>query len=205
MGTRPLPPTPRPAIMHRCPWANPKNPLYVTYHDQEWGVPCHDEARMVEMLLLEGAQAGLSWETVLNKRANYRQAFDDWAVDRVAAYDADKVAGLLTNPGIIRNRLKVAAAINNARLILQMHAKGETLCDFFWQFVDGQPIHNHHASYRDAPGRTPLSDQISKTLQQRGFKFVGSTIIYAHMQSVGLVNDHETACFRHPEIRALSP
>lgn len=188
----------------RCGWANPKNPLYLAYHDEEWGVPCHDEQVLFEMLNLEGAQAGLSWETVLNKRESYRLAFDDWDAAKIAVYDDTKVAALLANPGIIRNRLKVAAAISNARALLALHDTGETLDSLVWSFVDGKPIQNAWASYRDAPAKTRQSDQLSKALAKRGFKFVGSTIIYAYMQACGLINDHATSCFRHQTVKELA-
>lgn len=183
--------------VHRCSWANPNNPRYLAYHDDEWGVPCHDELRLFEMLNLEGAQAGLSWETVLNKRASYREAFDHWDAEKIAAYGPDKVAQLLANPGIIRNKLKVAAAIANAQAYLRLRAEGSSLDQYLWAWVGGQPVVNHIARQQDRLTKTALSDQISKDLGKRGFKFVGSTIIYAYMQGVGMVNDHDTACFRH--------
>lgn len=183
--------------VHRCSWANPNNPRYLAYHDDEWGVPCHDELRLFEMLNLEGAQAGLSWETVLNKRASYREAFDHWDAEKIAAYGPDKVAQLLANPGIIRNKLKVAAAITNAQAYLRLRAEGASLDQYLWAWVGGQPIVNHIARPQDRMAKTALSDQISKDLAKRGFKFVGSTIIYAYMQGIGMVNDHDTACFRH--------
>jgi DNA-3-methyladenine glycosylase I len=169
------------------------NPRYLAYHDNEWGVPCHDETTLFEMLNLEGAQAGLSWETILNKRDTYRIAFDGWDAEKIAAYDGEKVAELLANPGIVRNRLKVAAAITNAQAYLRLRAEGQTLDSYLWAFVDGQPIVNHGAYVT----KTPLSDRISKDLLKRGFKFVGSTIIYAYMQGIGMVDDHQPACFRH--------
>lgn len=176
----------------RCSWANPANPLYLAYHDEEWGVPCHDELRLFEMLNLEGAQAGLSWETILKKRETYRAAFDGWDAEKIAAYGPDKVAELLADPGIVRNRLKVAATIGNAQAYLRLRAEGSSLDQFLWAYVDGQPIVN--------PGperiiKTALSDRISKDLSKRGFKFVGSTIIYAYMQAIGMVDDHDPACF----------
>lgn len=181
----------------RCTWANPANPLYLAYHDHEWGVPCHDEVRLFEMLNLEGAQAGLSWETILNKRAAYHVAFDGWDAEKIAAYDGAKVAQLLANPGIVRNRLKIAATIGNARAYLRLKQDAGSLDAWLWGKVGGQPIIN--------PGTeriitSPLSDQISKELRQKGFKFVGSTIIYAYMQAIGMVNDHDHGCFcRHPK------
>jgi DNA-3-methyladenine glycosylase I len=180
----------------RCTWANMANPRYLDYHDREWGVPCHDENQLFEMLNLEGAQAGLSWETILNKRENYRAAFDGWDPEKIARYDEAKVAELLANPGIVRNRLKVAAAISNAKAYLAMRAEGLTLDRYLWDFVDGQPIVNAWPK-GERPAKTELSDRISKDLGKRGFKFVGSTIIYAYMQGIGIVDDHDVDCFRH--------
>jgi len=176
----------------RCSWANPANPLYLEYHDKEWGVPCHDERRLFEMLNLEGAQAGLSWETILNKRENYRAAFDQWDAEKIAAYDADKVASLLADAGIVRNRLKVAAAITNAQAYLRLRASGTTLDKWLWAYVGGKPL---DAAEGPRPAKTELSDRISKDLAKLGFKFVGSTIIYAYMQGIGMVNDHAPDCF----------
>lgn len=183
--------------IHRCSWANPLNPRYLAYHDDEWGVPCHDETRLFEMLNLEGAQAGLSWETILNKRENYRLAFDQWDPVKIAVYDADKVAELLANPGIVRNRLKVAATINNAQAYLRLRDEVGGLAPFLWAYVNDKPILNTRASAKETPAKTPLSDQLSKDLAKRGFKFVGSTIVYAYMQAIGMVNDHARECFRH--------
>ena len=182
---------------NRCTWANPANPRYLHYHDHEWGIPCHDENVLFEMLNLEGAQAGLSWETILNKRENYRAAFDNWDAEKIARYDDAKVAELLANPGIVRNRLKIAAAIGNARAYLSMRASGLTLDQYLWSHVDGTPIVNRWET-GERPAKTELSDHISKDLGKRGFKFVGSTIIYAYMQGIGMVNDHDPCCFRHP-------
>lgn len=178
----------------RCRWANPANPRYLDYHDHEWGVPCHDELRLFEMLNLEGAQAGLSWETILNKRDSYRAAFDQWDAEKIAAYDEAKVAQLLADPGIVRNRLKVAAVISNARAYLRLRAEGGSLDRLLWDYVDGRPIVNGE---QPRPSKTALSDRISKDLAKRGFKFVGSTIVYAYMQGIGMVDDHDPACFRH--------
>lgn len=177
----------------RCSWANMANPRYIAYHDHEWGVPCHDETTLFEMLNLEGAQAGLSWETILNKRDNYRAAFDGWDAQKIARYDDAKVAELLANAGIVRNRLKVAAAISNARAYLAMREQGLTLDQYLWGFVDGKPIVNDWPT-NARPAKTELSDRISKDLAKRGFKFVGSTIIYAYMQGIGLVDDHDQGC-----------
>jgi DNA-3-methyladenine glycosylase I len=178
----------------RCTWANMANPRYVQYHDEEWGVPCHDENRLFEMLNLEGAQAGLSWETILNKRENYRIAFDGWDAEKIARYGDDKVAELLSNAGIVRNRLKVAAAITNAQAYLRLRAEGSSLDEYLWAYVGGQPVVNCFPN-GERPAKTELSDRISKDLAKRGFKFVGSTIIYAYMQGVGMVNDHDMSCF----------
>jgi DNA-3-methyladenine glycosylase I len=185
--------------IHRCSWANPANPRYLAYHDEEWGLPCHDELRLFEMLNLEGAQAGLSWETILNKRDSYRAAFDHWDAHKIAAYGPDKVAELLANPGIVRNKLKVAAAISNAQAYLRLLEEGGTLARLLWAYVDGKPIVNAILKQGDRPAKTELSDRISKDLSKRGFKFVGSTIIYAYMQGIGMVNDHDAACFRFTE------
>jgi DNA-3-methyladenine glycosylase I len=181
----------------RCGWANPANPRYLAYHDEEWGVPCRDETRLFEMLNLEGAQAGLSWETVLNKRANYAIAFDGWDAEKIARYDAAKVAQLLADPGIIRNRLKVAAAITNAQAYLRLREECGGLAPFLWAYLDGKPIRNAPAASSEVPAKTPLSDRLSKDLAKRGFKFVGSTIVYAYMQAIGMVDDHCVDCFRH--------
>ena len=180
----------------RCFWANPANPRYLDYHDHEWGVPCHDENRLFEMLNLEGAQAGLSWETILNKRDSYRAAFDGWDAERIACYDDAKVAELLANPGIVRNRLKVAAAITNAQAYLRLRDDGLTLDQYLWSFVDGRPLVNRRPK-DGRPAKTELSDRLSKDLAKRGFKFVGSTIVYAYMQGIGMVDDHDIDCFRH--------
>ncbi|MGE5649799.1 MAG: DNA-3-methyladenine glycosylase I [Bacillota bacterium] len=185
----------------RCAWANPANPLYLAYHDEEWGVPCHDETRLFEMLNLEGAQAGLSWETVLNKRENYRAAFDNWDAEKIARYDDTKVAQLLANPGIIRNRLKIAAAVTNARAYLRLRDEAGGLAPFLWAYVDGKPLRNAWTAQQPAPATTPLSDRLSKDLAKRGFKFVGSTIVYAYMQAIGMVNDHRVDCFCHGRLR----
>ena len=183
----------------RCPWCEGFD-LYRQYHDTEWGVPLRDDRALFELLVLEGAQAGLSWATVLKKREHYRRAFDGFDPARIAAYDEAKVAALLGDPGIIRNRAKIAAAIGNARACLALQASGRSLADFLWQFVDGKPIRNHWRALSEVPARTAQSDALSKALQKAGFKFVGSTICYALMQSAGLVNDHLVSCPRHTEI-----
>ncbi|NLI97034.1 DNA-3-methyladenine glycosylase I [bacterium] len=188
----------------RCGWAGAQNELYLKYHDEEWGVPCHDDTKLFEMLVLEGAQAGLSWSTVLNKRENYRKAFDNFDPAKVAAYGDNKVAELLANEGIIRNRLKVNSAIRNARVVLEIQKEFGSLDEYIWGFVEGKPVQNKIRSMREIPARTELSDKISKDLVKRGMNFVGSTIIYAFMQAVGMVNDHEVACFRHSEVGRLS-
>jgi DNA-3-methyladenine glycosylase I len=183
--------------VQRCAWVNLDNPRYVTYHDEEWGVPCHDENRLFEMLNLEGAQAGLSWETVLNKRDTYRAAFDQWDARKIARYGDAKIAQLLADPGIIRNRLKVAATISNAQSYLRLCDELGGLDAFLWGYVDGTPIRNQWQDLAQAPTKTPLSDQLSKDLLKRGFKFVGSTIIYAYMQGIGMIDDHVLGCHCH--------
>lgn len=185
--------------MERCPWCEGSD-LYRHYHDLEWGVPLHDERALFELLILEGAQAGLSWLTILNKRENYRAAFDSFDPERVAQYDATKVAELLANPGIVRNRAKIAATIGNAQALLAMKACGERFDDFLWQFVGGRPILNRWQSLAEVPAKTAESDAMSKALLKAGFKFVGSTICYAFMQATGMVNDHLTTCFRYAEL-----
>ncbi|GGI19010.1 DNA-3-methyladenine glycosylase I [Oxalicibacterium faecigallinarum] len=181
----------------RCAWVNLANPLYVRYHDEEWGVPCHDETQLFELLNLEGAQAGLSWSTILNKRESYREAFDQWDAEKIARYDTQKVAALLANPGIVRNRLKVAATITNAQAYLRLRDEIGGLDPFLWAYVDGKPILNTRESTWDTPAKTELSDRLSKDLAKRGFKFVGSTIVYAYMQAIGMVNDHARDCHLH--------
>jgi DNA-3-methyladenine glycosylase I len=183
----------------RCAWCG-DDPLYRTYHDTEWGVPLHDDQALFEFLILEGAQAGLSWITVLRKRENYRAAFDEFDVARIARYDAGKIAKLLQNPGIIRNRLKVGAAVTNAQKFLEIQEQFGSFNAFIWQFVDGKPIQNAWRSIAEVPASTTESDAMSKELKRRGFKFVGSTICYAHMQATGMVNDHTTDCYRHKEL-----
>jgi DNA-3-methyladenine glycosylase I len=184
----------------RCPWA--KNELYIEYHDSEWGVPVHDERTLFEFLILEGAQAGLSWETILKKRANYREAFDQFDAAKVARYGAKKVKELLDNPGIVRNRLKVAAAVDSARAFLAVQEEFGSFDAYLWPFVGGLPRQNTWKAFKDVPAKTPESDALSKDLKRRGFKFVGSTICYAFMQAVGMVNDHLAVCFRHAELAA---
>jgi DNA-3-methyladenine glycosylase I len=183
----------------RCAWCG-TDPIYRAYHDEEWGVPLHDERALFEFLILEGAQAGLSWLTILKKRQGYRGAFHDFDAERIARYDDKDVARLLADPGIVRNRLKIAAAITNARATLKVREQFGGLDAYFWRFVDGSPIRNAWRDISQVPARTPLSDALGKDLQQRGFKFVGSTIVYAHMQATGMVNDHTVDCFRYGEV-----
>jgi DNA-3-methyladenine glycosylase I len=183
----------------RCGWAG-TDPTYVGYHDTEWGVPVHDDQRLFEFIVLEGAQAGLSWITILRKRDAYRAAFDQFDPEKVARYDARRVAKLLSNEGIVRNRLKVESAVKNARAFLEVQEEFGSFDAYQWGFVDGRPIVNRYESMQQIPARTPLSDKLSKDLKQRGFNFVGSTIIYAHMQAVGMVNDHVLDCFRHRQV-----
>lgn len=186
----------------RCPWCG-DDPLYVAYHDNEWGVPCHDERTLFEFLILEGAQAGLSWITILRKRENYRRAFDSFDVTKIARYEEKDVARLLGDAGIVRNRLKIASTIDNARATLALYEAGGNLNDLFWQFVDGQPVINHWQQLADVPVTTPAATALSKELKRRGFRFVGPTVIYSHMQATGMVNDHLVTCPRHREITAL--
>ena len=180
----------------RCAWAPPGKPLYLAYHDEQWGVPVHDDRMLFEMLVLEGAQAGLSWETILNKRAAYRRAFDRFDPRRVAAYDARKVRALLADAGIVRNRLKIASAIGNARAFLAAQREHGSFDRYVWAFVGGAPRQNAWTHHREIPTRTPESDAMSADLKKRGFKFVGSTICYAYMQAVGMADDHAPECFR---------
>jgi DNA-3-methyladenine glycosylase I len=186
----------------RCPWVDLTKPDYVTYHDEEWGVPVHDERKLFEFLTLEAAQAGLSWYTILRKRANYRRAFAEFDPEKVARFTAAKIGRLLLDPGIVRNRLKIEAAVNNARQFLKVQDEFGTFDAYIWRFVDGKPIVNRLRTLKEYPARTPISDVISKDLKQRGFRFVGSTIIYAHMQATGMVNDHTLDCFRRRELLA---
>jgi DNA-3-methyladenine glycosylase I len=183
----------------RCAWVG-DDPIYHAYHDTEWGVPLHDEKGLFEFLILEGAQAGLSWLTILKKREGYRRAFDGFDAKRIARYGEADVARLLADPGIVRNRLKVAAAIGNARATLAVREELGGLDAYFWRFVDGRPIVNAWRDVSQIPARTGLSDAISKDMKQRGFKFVGSTIIYAHMQATGMINDHTVDCFRYRQL-----
>ena len=183
----------------RCSWAT--NALLTQYHDEEWGVPVHDDRRLFEFLILEGAQAGLSWNTILQKRDAFRTAFDHFDPASVAKYDARKIRRLLSNPGIVRNRLKIQAAISNAQAFLLVQKEAGSFDEYLWTFVDGRPVSNRWKSSRDVPCNTPVSDAISRDLKRRGFTFVGSTICYAFMQAIGMVNDHTTDCFRYRQLR----
>ncbi len=187
----------------RCDWCG-TDPLYVDYHDSEWGVPLYDDATLFEFLMLEGAQAGLAWITVLRKREGYRALFDGFDAEKVARYTDKKLDKLLQDPRIIRNRLKVYSARQNARAFLKVREELGSFSDYMWNFVDGSPIQNRWSSMKELPASTPLSDTISKDLKKRGFNFVGSTIVYAHMQATGMVNDHLVSCFRHEEVKALA-
>ena len=188
------------SIIKRCGWVNTENELYMQYHDEEWGLPVHNEQKLFEMLILEGAQAGLSWETVLKKRENYRKAFDNFNPRKVAKYDGQKQEELLQNQGIIRNRLKIKSAIQNAKVFLEIQVEFGSFGEYIWGFVNQQPIQNKFKSLSDLPANTELSDKISRDLKKRGMNFVGSTIIYAFLQSVGIVNDHEISCFRYAQV-----
>ena len=185
--------------MQKCTWAL-SDTLSEAYHDQQWGVPVHDDRLLFEMLILEGAQAGLSWVTVLKKRENYRQAFAEFDVHSVAKFDAERIQALLDNPGIIRNRLKIQSTLLNARAFIQVQQEFGSFDAYIWQFVGGTPKQNHWQSHSDLPASTPESVTMSKDLLRRGFKFVGPTICYAYMQAIGMVNDHVTACFRHAQL-----
>lgn len=186
--------------LKRCGWVPINKPTYVRYHDEEWGVPVYDDTKMFEFLVLESFQAGLSWEIVLNKRDNFRKAFADFDFNRVAQFDEDKVQSLLQDKGIVRNQLKIRAAINNAQRYLEIIESHGSFCTYFWGFTDGKPIDNQFKTLKDIPAITPLSDKIAKDMKQRGFKFLGTTVLYAHMQAVGMVNDHLEECFRYEQL-----
>ncbi len=186
------------AVTVRCAWA--RDDLSIAYHDREWGVPLHDDRALFEFLILEGAQAGLSWSTILKKRPAYREAFDRFDPRRIARYDDAKIAALMSNTGIVRNRLKVRAAVRNAEAFLAVRKEFGSFDKYVWQFVGGQPLRNRWRRMEDVPARTAHSDAMSKDLAKRGFTFVGSTICYAFMQATGMVNDHLVGCFRHPEL-----
>jgi DNA-3-methyladenine glycosylase I len=180
----------------RCAWVT-DNPIYIHYHDHEWGVPIYNDRLLFEFLILEGAQAGLNWLTVLKKRDNYRACFDQFNSLKIVRYDKKKIAALLENPGIIRNKLKINSVVENAKACLSVKEEWGSFSDYIWQFVEGKPIQNHWKNSKQVPDRTPISDHMSKDLKKRGFKFVGSTICYAYMQAVGMVNDHTVDCFRY--------
>ncbi|MEW4923313.1 DNA-3-methyladenine glycosylase I [Algibacter sp. 2305UL17-15] len=184
---------------HRCGWCE-GDALYEAYHDEEWGVPIYDDDKLFEFLILETFQAGLSWITVLRKRENFRKAFDNFNYKKIANYQQDKMDSLLQDAGIIRNKLKVKATVTNAQAFIKIQDEFGSFSDYIWGFVDGKPIKNVLTDYKKAPANTPLSDTISKDLKRRGFKFVGSTVVYAHMQATGMVNDHEVNCFRYEEV-----
>ncbi|WP_298859804.1 DNA-3-methyladenine glycosylase I [uncultured Gimesia sp.] len=190
--------------MVRCNWAEGVSPNYVEYHDEEWGVPVYDDRVQFEFLILEGAQAGLSWSTILNKRDGYRDAFADFDVLKVARFTKKRVEKLLLNPAIVRNRLKVESTISNAKAFLEVQKEFGSFSDYIWGFVDGKPLQNRYKKVADIPATSCESDALSKDLKKRGFKFVGSTIIYAHMQATGLVNDHVVGCFRHKHCAKLT-
>jgi DNA-3-methyladenine glycosylase I len=183
----------------RCPWCE-TNELQVAYHDREWGVPVHDDRRLFEFLILEGAQAGLSWDTILKKRENYRRAFAGFDARKVARFGARETRALMANAGIVRNRLKIAAAISNAGALLAVQREYGSFDRYIWQFVGGRPLQNRRRSHKDVPASTPESDAMSKDLKKRGFRFVGSTICYAFMQATGMVNDHLVTCFRYRQL-----
>lgn len=190
------------AEKERCGWCG-TDALYVDYHDEEWGVPVRDDETLFEFLILEGAQAGLSWSTILNKREGYRQLYDGFDPRIVARYDESKRAELLSDPAIVRNRAKVAASIGNAQAFLEVQAEFGSFSVYIWRFTNGRPIQNRWKTLAEIPAKTPLAETISKDLKKRGFSFVGPTIVYAHMQATGMVNDHLVSCFRHAEVEAL--
>ncbi len=185
----------------RCQWCG-EDPLYIAYHDQEWGVPEYRDHRLFEFLILEGAQAGLSWITILRKRESYRSAFDDFSWEKIASYDERKMAELLDNPGIVRNRLKIRAVVDNAKAFAQVIDHHGSFAEYIWKFVDGAPLNNQWNNIGEVPAQTKESEKMSKELKKLGFRFVGPTICYAYMQAVGMVNDHTTDCFRHQQIAA---
>lgn len=184
---------------HRCGWCE-GDELYETYHDLEWGVPVKDDTTIFEFLILETFQAGLSWITILKKRENFRKAFDNFDYKKIAKYNEAKIASLLQDEGIVRNKLKVRATVSNAIAFMEVQKEFSSFSDYIWGFVNGKPIKNEIQNYKDAPANTPISDALSKDLKKRGFKFVGSTVVYAHMQATGMVNDHEMKCFRYDEV-----
>jgi len=188
----------------RCPWCG-TDPLYVAYHDEEWGVPVHDDRTLFEFLILEGAEAGLSWITILKKRARYREVFDNFDAQKVARYDAARVEALLADPGIVRSRAKIESAVNNARRFLEVQAAHGTFDRFLWSFVDGHTVTNRFATMAEVPAETPQSQAMAKALKKLGFSFAGSRVCYALMQACGLVNDHLTGCFRHAQLGGVQP
>ena len=196
-----MPPAKREPV--RCQWSMGGSPHYLAYHDEEWGVPVRDDQKQFEFLTLESAQAGLSWATILNKRAGYRRAFADFDPEKVARFTEKRIEKILIDPGIVRNRLKVKSAVTNARKFLEVQEEFGTFNDYLWRFVAGRPIQNRWTEHKQVPATSPESDALSKDLKQRGFKFVGSTIIYAHMQATGMVNDHLVGCFRYKEVTRL--
>jgi DNA-3-methyladenine glycosylase I len=187
--------------LQRCDWLDLKNVEYVKYHDKEWGVPVHNDRKLFEMLILEGAQAGLSWATVLKKRENYRKAFDNFDYEKIATYNSKKVSELLKNEGIIKNKLKIVATIKNAKTFIQIRQEFKTFDKYLWNFVKNQPTKTKTKNIKNLPNRTEISDALSKDLKRRGMNFVGPTIIYAFMQACGMVNDHKFTCFRHKQIK----
>ena len=188
----------------RCEWAGDTSLAYIEYHDKEWGVPVRDDRTQFEFLILEGAQAGLSWSTILNKREGYRKNFADFDPQKVARFTNKRIEKILLDPGIVRNKLKVNSAVTNAKAFLDVQDEYDGFCNYIWQFVDGKPKQNRFKSMSEMPATSDESDALSKDMKKRGFKFVGSTILYAHMQATGLVSDHVTSCFRHKECRALA-
>lgn len=188
--------------LNRCGWCE-GDELYEAYHDNEWGVPVYDDDTIFEFLILETFQAGLSWITVLRKRENFREAFDNFDYKKIANYSEEKIEELLQNPGIIRNKLKVRATVTNAKAFMEVQKEFSSFSKYIWDFVDGDPIQNEVEDYKNAPATTDISDKLSKDLKKKGFKFVGSTVLYAHMQATGMVNDHEISCFRYSEVKEL--
>ena len=193
-----------PRKVTRCAWAGETSLAYIEYHDKEWGVPVWDDRTQFEFLILEGAQAGLSWSTILNKREGYRKNFADFDPNKVARFTKKRIEKILRDPAIVRNKLKVNAAVGNAKAFLKVQEEFAGFCNYIWEFVGGEPMQNTYRTMSDIPATSPESDALSKDLKKRGFKFVGSTIIYAHMQATGLVNDHVKSCFRHKECKALA-
>ena len=190
-------------MKNRCPWCENTFDAYVKYHDDEWGVPVYDDKTQFEFLILEGAQAGLSWSTILKKREGYRQEFANFDVEKVARFDEQKIQQMLQNPGIIRNKLKVRSAVSNAQHFIEVQEEFGSFSNYIWSFVGGSPVQNEWQTIQDVPATTPTSDKLSADLTERGFKFTGSTIMYAHMQATGLVNDHITSCYRYSTIKNM--